>query len=241
MLKNEMNAGYFTGGDRPPTGSAELFFDGPCAPDGPTAVLQPSPKGRMRAALREVRRVHSLCGGGMLTALNIVLNQFKLILTPTLQISAAFLATAVSGWAYGPVLTAMACGIADILKYLLRPDGPFNLVWTAVAFVPGVLYGLVLYRRPVTLWRTALAKALVTAVVNLGLNPLCMAWLYGTGSYWYFLSARLVKNLVLLPFETALLYGLLRIAQKALPRLAQDAAFARGGHTQGQTDAAPEE
>lgn len=168
---------------------------------------------------RQLRNLGSLCGVGMLMALNVVLDQFKIILSPTLQVSFGFLSTAVSAWAYGPLLTAMGCGVTDILKFLLRPDGPFNLVWTAVAFVPGLVYGLVLYRRPVTLWRTAAAKGLCTLTVNLGLNPLCMAWLYGTGSYWYFLSSRLVKNLLLLPVEIAALYGLLRAAEKALPRL----------------------
>lgn len=200
-------------------------FSSPAAPqeEGASAARpiaeDPAAKpNRLRAALREVRTLRSLCGSGMLTALNIALNQFKIILTPTLQISAAFLATAVGGWAYGPVLTALACGIADILKFLLRPDGPFNFWWTAIAFVPGLLYGLVLYRRPVTLRRTALAKALVTLIVNLGLNPLCMALLYGSGSYWYYLSSRVVKNLLLYPLETALLYALLRAVEKALPR-----------------------
>lgn len=185
--------------------------------------LSPSPAapGPDPLGLAELHRLRSLCGCGMLMALNIVLDQFKIILSPTLQISPGFLSTAVCGWAFGPLLAALGCGITDILKFLLRPDGPFNLVWTAVAFVPGVVYGLVLYRRPVTLWRTALAKALTTLIVNLGLNPLCMAWLYGNGSYWYFLSSRLLKNLLLLPLEIALLYALLRVAEKALPALRQ--------------------
>lgn len=167
-----------------------------------------------RAAVREVKNVRSLCGCGMFTALDIVLNQFKIILSPTLQISAAFLAVATCAWAYGPVLTGLAGLAANLIKFALRPDGAFNPIWTVLAFVPGFLYGLVLYRRKVTLWRTAAAKALVTGVVNLGLNPLCMAWLYGEGSYWYFLSVRLVKNLVLLPFEIAALYALLKVAEK---------------------------
>lgn len=169
---------------------------------------------RLRASLREFKNLRSLCGSGMLTALGVVLNQFKIILTPTLQISAAFLATAVGAWAYGPLLTGIAGVLGNVIMFFLRPDGPFNLVWTALAFVPGLLYGLVLYRRPVTLWRTALAKALVTVTVNLGLNPLCMAWLYGNGTYWYFLSERLVKNLALLPVEIAALYALLRAAER---------------------------
>lgn len=162
-------------------------------------------------------RLETLCGCGMLLAMDLVLNQFKLIVSPTLQVSFGFLAVALCGWAYGPLWTALMCGVADVLEYLLLPDGPFNLLWTVLAFVPGILYGLLLHKRPVTLLRTALARAVTVAVVNLGLNPLCMSWLYGSG-YWYFLSERLVKNLVLLVPEIALLYGLLRAMERVLCR-----------------------
>ncbi len=173
---------------------------------------------RIKFAMQEVKNLRSLCGSGMMIALNVILNQFKIILTPVLQISASFLAVAVSGWAFGPIMAALGCGVADILKYLLFPDGPFNIVWTAVAFVPGIIYGLVLYRRPVSLWRTTAAKTLETVIFRLGLNPLCMALLYGEGSYWYYLAMRVVKNLVLLPVEIAVLYALLRLAEKTLKK-----------------------
>ena len=177
---------------------------------------QSAPSAGQRAVgLYSPTRLETLCGCGMLLAMDLALNQFKLIISPTLQVSFAFLAVALCGWAYGPLWTAVMCGLADVLEYLLLPDGPFNPLWTVLAFVPGVLYGLFLHKRPVTLARTALARAVTVAVVNLGLNPLCMSWLYGSG-YWYFLSERLVKNLALLVPEIALLYALLRAVERVL-------------------------
>ena len=101
---------------------------------------------------------------------------------------------------------------------MIKPRGAFNPVWTLVAVVPGLIYGLVLYRKPVSLWRTALAKTLETVIVRWGLNPLCMVLLLGEGGYWFYLSTRLVKNLLLLPLEVAAMYAVLKALQRVLPK-----------------------
>ncbi len=185
----------------------------------PTGGPAGKKQGYWAAAVAELYTLRSLCGAGMLTALGIVLNQFKLILTATLQVSACFLATGVCGWAYGPVLCTLAAALDDIIKFLLLPDGPFNPVWTVLGALTGLIYGLVLYKKPVTLWRTALAKGLVTLIINLGLNPLCMTLLYGKGTYWYYLGERLLKNLLLLAPEVLLLYAVLRVMEKVRKRI----------------------
>lgn len=188
--------------------------DGPHAEN--TAPIKKT--GRLRAAFAEVRKLRSICGTGMLTALNIVLDQFSVMLTPTLRIGLGFLPASVCGWACGPVMSGLLCAVSDVLTFMIKPRGAFNPVWTLVAFVPGLIYGLVLYRRPVSLWRTALAKALETVIVRWGLNPLCMVLLLGEGGYWFYLSSRLVKNLLLLPLEVAAMYVVLKAMQRVLPK-----------------------
>ncbi len=175
-------------------------------------------KGYWATAAAELYNIRSICGAGMLTALGVVLNQFKIIITATLQVSACFLATGACGWAYGPVVATLASAIDDIIKFLLLPDGVFNPVWTVLGALTGLIYGLVLYRQPVTLWRTALAKGLVTLIINLGLNPLCMALLFGKGTYWYYLTERLAKNLLLLAPEVLALYAVLRVLERVIKR-----------------------
>ena len=188
--------------------------DAPAAKNGGT----PKKPGRLRMAWGEIRRLRSICGAGMLTALNIVLDQFSVMLTPTLRIGLGFLPAGVCGWACGPVMAGLLCAISDVLTFMIKPRGAFNPVWTLVAVVPGLIYGLVLYRKPVSLWRTALAKTLETVLVRWGLNPLCMVLLLGEGGYWFYLSTRLVKNLLLLPLEVAAMYAVLKALQRVLPK-----------------------
>lgn len=187
--------------------------------DAPAEGIKPAKKsGRLRAAAAEVRKLRSICGAGMLTALNVVLDQFSVMLTPTLRIGLGFLPAGVCGWAYGPVMAGILCAVSDVLTFVIKPRGAFNPVWTLVAFIPGLIYGLVLYRKPVSLWRTALAKTLETVIVRWGLNPLCMMLLLGEGGYWFYLSTRLVKNLLLLPLEVAAMYIVLKALQRVLPK-----------------------
>ena len=42
--------------------------------------------------------------------------------------------------------------------------------------------------------------------------------LLGEGGYWFYLSTRLVKNLLLLPLEVAVLYAVLKALQRVLPK-----------------------
>lgn len=192
--------------------------DAPVTNTAPTRDAAAKKPGRLRAALGEIRKLRSICGAGMLTALNIVLDQFSIMLTPTLRIGLGFLPAGVCGWAYGPVMAGLLCAVSDVLTFMIKPRGAFNPVWTLVAVVPGVIYGLVLYRKPVTLWRTALAKTLETVLVRWGLNPLCMVLLLGEGGYWFYLSTRLVKNLLLLPLEVAAMYVVMKALQRVLPK-----------------------
>lgn len=164
----------------------------------------------MRDAARELKNVRSLTGASMLSALNVLLHLLLTVVVSTTQvISVAFLATAASGLLYGPLLTGVIGVATDLIKYLLRPNGGFFPGFTFNEFVIGFLYGLILYKKPVTLARTLAARISVTVLVNLCLTPLWLSMMYGN-VFIVLVSARIVKNIVLLPVETALLYFILK-------------------------------
>jgi len=73
----------------------------------------------------------------------------------------------------------------------------------------GFLYGLILYRKPVTLGRTAAAHLSVMVVVTFLLNPLWLSMMYGQ-AFVALVGMRVIKNLFLFPVEVAMLYALLK-------------------------------
>ena len=105
-------------------------------------------------------------------------------------------------------------GAADLVKYLVRPTGPFFPGFTVSGAASGLIYGMVLYKQPLTIRRTALANALVMLLVNIGLNTYWLTLLYGN-AFFAILPARVIKQAVMFPIYVALFYGVSRVLGKA--------------------------
>ena len=162
----------------------------------------------LRSSAREVRKLRSLAGASMLMAVGIAINSFTIVVNQFMKIGFSFLTVALTGFLYGPIMGGMCGAAGDIIKYLIRPEGgAYFIGFTFNAFLSGFLYGLILYKKPVTWKRVFAAKFTTMVVINLCLTPLWLSITMGKGILVY-LTARIVKNLVMLPIETAMLYFL---------------------------------
>lgn len=81
--------------------------------------------------------------------------------------------------------------------------------------VAGVLYGSILYKKPVKIWRIFLAELLVKAIVNCGLNTLWLAVMNGN-AFMAILPARVLKNMIMLPIDTMILFFTLTFVSRLL-------------------------
>lgn len=170
-------------------------------------------------SVREFSRFSSIAGAAMLLAVSIVLSVFVTIpISPTLKMSIAYLATAMLGMIFGPVLGGLSAGLGDLIKFLLHPDGFFFPGFTLNAILGGVLYGIFFYKNKVSLTRCILAKFAVNLFLNILLNTYWLSILYGD-AYLVLLISRLWKNIILLPFEITLLFVVLRSVSALLPRI----------------------
>ena len=167
---------------------------------------------------REFTRLTSIAGVGMVLAVSIVLSFFSFYVTETLRIGPAYLATAMLGMLYGPVTGGIAAGLGDILKYLIKPSGPFFPGYTLTALLGGVVYGSFLYKNKVTVLRCVLSKTFINIFLNLGLNTLWSSILYGK-AFFAILIPRVYANVALLPLQIVLLYALLKAISVLLPRI----------------------
>ena len=116
----------------------------------------------------------------------------------TIRISFGYLAVAANAVLLGPAPAMIGATITDLLVCLLKPMGPFFPGFTISAAAGGLIYGAVLYRRDVTLWRVLLAKLLIDALVNVLLNTLWLKVLYGN-AFFAMLPGRALKNLIQYP------------------------------------------
>lgn len=160
-------------------------------------------------SLNELKSTRCLALTALLIAINIALDLLGLTikLPPNLRIGFGFLCNAAVGMLFGPAVGMMAGVCTDVLGYFAGnlTMGAYFPGYTLTAITAGLFWGLWLYPRKVAIWRALGAKVCVNLFCNIGLNTL---WLTLTGgeAMGVLLAPRAVKNLLLLPVETVLLY-----------------------------------
>ncbi len=166
----------------------------------------------IKSSIFELKKAQSLAGGGILSAVGLIINQFTIQIGTILEIGFSFVAMALTGFLYGPFVAVLCAFAFDLAGFMLRPNGQFFIGFTLNEMLAAAIYGFVLYKKPISLKRTFIACLLVVLCINLLLTPIWLNMLYGNAQ---FLSAlRLVKNAVKLPVDTVLLFSLLKLTSK---------------------------
>ena len=152
----------------------------------------------------------------LFTALSLVLHRFSFG-NSFVRIGPAFIATVLAAYYLGPWLAAFGAAIGDQINVLLFSPGINFPGFTLSAVAAAIIYGLLLYKRPVKLWRVALAVALVTLIVNVAMNTF---WLNMLGTPWQgVIGVRLIKEAITLPIQIAVSYALLKSVARIHPYL----------------------
>ena len=160
-----------------------------------------------------MKNVRVLTTAGMLLAISVVLGFFKIPITELIELRFSFLPIACGSMLFGPVVGGIMGAASDIMGFVARPTGPYFPGFTISAAIQGIVYGLILYKKPVTVRRIVTAQLIDTVLISLVLNPLWLSMLYGQG-FWAVLTARMVKTAVMFPINTVLLMSLLKPAQR---------------------------
>ena len=187
---------------------------------------------------KELTKIRTLTITGIFIAVSMVLEMYSIDL-PYAKINFAFLAIAVIGMLFGPTVGFMAGLICDVVGYMVHPTGGFLPVYTLVAGLQGLIYGMCLYTKndghsilvrfkdtgketDITLFlRALLARFLDVIIINLVLNT-------ALNLHYHFihedslsaaLIARIAKNVIELTADIPLLFILLPAALAAYRRL----------------------
>ncbi|MBO4885976.1 MAG: folate family ECF transporter S component [Clostridia bacterium] len=174
-----------------------------------------------RESARAFRHTRSLVMAGMLLAVQVALGMVAAIpVGPNIRISFGYLALSSTGALLGPAVAPVNGALADLLGCLIHPTGPYFPGFTVTGVVSGLIYGLMLYRRDISLKRLLITKLLIDVVCNLLLNTLWLNMLYGK-AFFALLPSRALKNLIQYPVDVLLLYPVMRkiipMARRQLP------------------------
>jgi len=88
---------------------------------------------------------------------------------------------------------------------MVFPKGAYFPGFTLSAFLSGAIYGLFLYKKPVTIVNVAKSVLLITILVDLGLNTLWLSMITGNAAA-ALLIPRIYKSAIMLPIQTGTIH-----------------------------------
>lgn len=158
-----------------------------------------------RDSYRELKNVRTITTAAMFLAISVVLGYFTIEAGPYLKIGFGTVANQFVYYLFGPVVGGLYGGVLDLVKYIVKPTGGFFPGFTFNAILAGIIYGTLLYHRPLTFKRVLGVHFIVIMVCNVCLNTLWLSMLSGK-AIMVLIPMRLVKNLIMWPVDTAIFY-----------------------------------
>ena len=163
---------------------------------------------------QELKKLDTIVMTALLIAIGIVLGYFSIQLTDSIKIGVSFVATQLTAVLFGPVVGAIMGGVADVLKFIMKPTGAFFWGWTFNAMVGPLLYGVLLYKKKLTFVRILISKIVVAIVVNMFLGCLWSSILYGKG-FWVLMSSKAIQQVIQVPIQSVIFFAFVKALQKA--------------------------
>lgn len=93
----------------------------------------------------ELRKTKVMAVAAMLIAIGVILGFFSVQLTEFIRIGFSGIPNELASMLFGPVVGGIMGGIGDILKFLIKPMGPYFFGYTLNAMLGPVIYGIFFY------------------------------------------------------------------------------------------------
>lgn len=186
--------------------------------------LYPHPFSReyWKQAASEFKKPRMLIFAALMIALRVALKSLGIPIAADLKINIAFFINAYGAMVFGPVVAIVAAAISDTLGCLLSPSGIYFFPFIFIEIAGSLTFALFLYRAEVSTTRVMLSRFVIDFVVNIVLNTPVMMLYYSLVMHKYYAwfdLIRIVKNLVMFPFESILLTLFLRLVIPPTKRL----------------------
>ena len=171
-------------------------------------------KNMFLTSAKELKTTSTLAVCAMLAALALILNSVASInIGPYVKIGFSGIPNQIADYLFGPITGCLFAGVLDIVKFFIRPDGPFFFGFTFNAMLAAFIYGCFYYKHKLTLRRVLIAKLVVILIVNVLLNTLWLNMLYGKG-FLAILPMRTVKNLIMWPVDSFIFFTVTRLIEQ---------------------------
>jgi ECF transporter S component (folate family) len=141
---------------------------------------------------------------GLMIAIEVVLERVLSIKTDVVKIGFGFIPVVLVALLYGPVYAGVTAAMADFIGVMLFPTGVYFPGFTLSAFIAGMIFGLLLYKKEKKLWRVISAALIHGLIVTLALGTLWLSILMSKGAL-VILPSRLLQFAILVPLQVILI------------------------------------
>jgi len=156
-----------------------------------------------------IKKPQTLSVCAMLIAVNVVLGQFTLPISDSVRIGFGFVTVPVVSMLYGPLAGCVMGMLQDVISLMIKPTGGLIIGLTLNAGMMGIVYATFFYKKKISFVKVLTAQIVVVCVINIILNSIALAPVVGNGMVGI-LPGRLIKNIVMLPVQTMIMYLLLK-------------------------------
>lgn len=165
---------------------------------------------------KSIKNLRVLCATALLSALYVAIYAVKIPVGDQLRITFTFVPVALAGWLFGIVPAMIVGALGDFLGCQLFPQGAYFFGYTLTAILSGLIFGIFLYKREAKriIWYVIISKLLVSLILNVGLNSY-WATFFVKKSFFVIMWGKLIKNILMLPIEIAVLFFVIEGLKRA--------------------------
>lgn len=181
----------------------------------------------------KITKTKKIVISALLLAMFILLDRLLSINTQVLTINISLVSIMLAAMILGPYYAILIGALGDLIGSIFWPFGAYNIGFTISSALTGLIFGMFLYEKPnsqnemstenckksqfkFTL-RAIISNILVTVFVNILLNSLWLKIMYEK-AYIYYLSQRIVTQVIMLPIYIILIISLRKILKPTLQK-----------------------
>jgi len=141
----------------------------------------------------------------------------------SLVIRFGFIFMSAIAFLFGPIVAFASGMIINTISFMINPGGyAFDIRFTIVAGLAGILYSIFLYKRDPNsrffIINILLAKISINFIINIVLNTILMRGYFGNAATIITIT-RVYKNVIMLPVEMLIMFFVLKAVSKAAVNL----------------------
>ena len=159
-----------------------------------------------------IRKPKTLALCAMLIAVNVILGYYTIQLSAYVRIGFGFVTVPVVSMLFGPLVGCCMGIVQDLVAFIIKPTGGLLINLTLTAGITGIVYAKAFYKKHITFLRVLVAQLIIILVINIVLNSIALAPTVASGMVGI-LPSRIIKNILLLPVQTVLIYIILKTVQ----------------------------